>query len=87
MTRIKNTSKEYWTLVRKLVACEKERDEERRARERAEYDVEYLAKELDEERRTREQEDPNEDTREVRRKVREMRRKVREMRRDVRKNA
>ena len=27
--RIKNTSKRYWSLVRKLAACEKERDMER----------------------------------------------------------
>ena len=36
VTHIKNTSKEYWTLMRKLAACEKERDEERRAREQTE---------------------------------------------------
>ena len=29
VTRIENTSKEYWSLVRKLAACEKERDIER----------------------------------------------------------
>ena len=29
VTRIKNTSKGYWSLVRKLAACEKERDMER----------------------------------------------------------
>ena len=38
----------YWDLVRKLAKCEKERDEERRAREEAEYDNEYYARELNE---------------------------------------
>ena len=36
--------------MKKLVKCERERDKERRAREQAEYDVEYYAKELAESR-------------------------------------
>ena len=36
----------YWDVMKKLAKCEKERDEERRAREQAEYDAEYFAKEL-----------------------------------------
>ena len=40
----------YWDLARKLAKCERERDEERRAREQAEYDGEYYAKELAESR-------------------------------------
>ena len=46
---MKDKSKRHWRLVKKLAAIEKERDEERRARALAEYDVDYLAKELDEE--------------------------------------
>lgn len=37
---INEASKRYWSLVRKLAAIEKERDEERRAREEAEKLVE-----------------------------------------------
>ena len=33
---INDYSKQYWSLVKKLAACEKERDEERSAREQAE---------------------------------------------------
>ena len=51
----KDKSKRHWRLVKKLAAIEKERDEERRARALAEYDVDYLAKELDEERCARAQ--------------------------------
>ena len=38
----------YWDVIKKLAKCEKERDEEdeRRAREQAEYDKDYFAKEL-----------------------------------------
>ena len=36
--------------MKKLVKCERERDEERCAREQAEYDVEYYTKELAESR-------------------------------------
>ena len=37
---INDYSKRYWSLVKKLAACEKERDEERIAREQAERLVE-----------------------------------------------
>ena len=50
VSHIKDKSKRHWRLVKKLAAIEKERDEERRARALADYDVDYLAKELDEER-------------------------------------
>ena len=42
MSRIKDKSKRYWSLVKKLAVCEKELDEERRVRKQAEEDVEYL---------------------------------------------
>ena len=35
-----------WDLVKKLAKWERERDEERRAREQAEYEKKYFAKEL-----------------------------------------
>ena len=40
----------YNHLVKKLALCERERDEERRAKEQAEYDKEYFANELSENR-------------------------------------
>ena len=40
--RTKGTSRRYWDLVKKLVVMEKELDEERRTRQRAEEDVGYL---------------------------------------------
>ena len=40
--RTKGTSRRYWELVKKLAVMEKERDEERRTRQQAEEDVEYL---------------------------------------------
>ena len=52
--RTKGTSRRYWDLVKKLAVIEKERDWERRTRQQAEEDVEYLSKELDEERVARE---------------------------------
>ena len=36
----------YWDLVKKLAKCERERDEERCAREQAEYDKEYFVKQI-----------------------------------------
>ena len=36
VSRLKNTSKRYWSLVKKLAACEKERDELRRIVEKLE---------------------------------------------------
>ena len=50
VSRIKDKSKRHWKLVKKLAVIERERDEERRARALAKYDVDYVAKELDEER-------------------------------------
>ena len=55
VSRMKDQSKRHWRLVKKLAAIERERDEERRVRALAEYDVDYLAKELDEERCARAQ--------------------------------
>ena len=46
LMELEESSDRYWNIVKKLAICEKERDEERRARERAEYDAEYYAKEL-----------------------------------------
>ena len=48
--KMEKVSLKYWDLVKKLAKCEKERDEECRAREQAEYDKEYFAKELAESR-------------------------------------
>ena len=53
--RTKGTSRRYWDLVKKLAVIEKGRDEERRTRQQAEEDVEYLSKELNEERCARAQ--------------------------------
>ena len=41
--KMERVSLNYWDLVKKLAKCDKERDEERRAREQAEYDKEYFA--------------------------------------------
>ena len=46
LMELEESSDRYWNIVKKLAICEKERDEERRARERAQYDAEYYAKEL-----------------------------------------
>lgn len=46
LKEIERIEKERDDLVKKLAMCEKERDEERRMREQAEYDKEYFANEL-----------------------------------------
>ena len=55
VSRMKDKSRRHQRLVKKLAAIEKERDEERRARALAQYNVDYLSKELDEERCARAQ--------------------------------
>ena len=46
LMELEESSDRYWNIMKKLAICEKERDEERRAREQAKYDAEYYAKEL-----------------------------------------
>ena len=43
ITRYEKGSVRYWNLVKRLAKCEKERDEERRAKEQAEF---FLVTEL-----------------------------------------
>ena len=44
--RLKETNDSYWSLVGKLAKCEKERDEECRAKIQAEYKAECYAMQL-----------------------------------------
>ena len=46
MAKYEKGSARYWGIVKKLAKCERECDEERRAKEQAECDAEYYAKEL-----------------------------------------
>ena len=46
LMELEESSDRYWNIMKKLAICEKECDEERRAREQAECDAEYYAKEL-----------------------------------------